>query len=118
MITRASSILILAGVLVMGISQFAAGQDPTPSPTPIDKQYTWNNNGTNFNDVLNWNPGGGPPVAGDVAAFAAAPGTQPILTASDTISGLYFTGTGTSGFDLTRSGTTQTLTLTATGTVI
>ncbi len=108
----------------MGISQFAAGQDPTPSPTPdpsatpIDKQYTWKNTLTNFNDPNSWNENGAPPVAGDVGAFTAAAVAQPQLTASDTISGLYFTGTGTSGYDLTRLGITQTLTLTATGTVI
>jgi autotransporter-associated beta strand protein len=120
MITRASSILILAGVLVMGISQFAAGQDPTPSPTPDpsatpdDAQRVWNNTGTNFNSNASWN--GSFPGANDVAAFTTAPVTQPQLTANDTIAGLYFAGTGTSGYDLTRSGTTQTLTLAGTAT--
>ena len=120
MITRASSILILAGVLVMGISQFAAGQDPTPSPspdpsaTPDDAQRVWNNTGTNFNSNASWS--GSFPGANDVAAFATAPVTQPQLTANDTIAGLYFAGTGTSGYDLTRSGTTQTLTLAGTAT--
>jgi len=118
MITRASSILILAGILVVSVPQFAAGQDPTPSPTPLDKQYIWKNTGTDFNNGNNWTPNGGPPVAGDVGAFNAAAVTQPQLTASDTISGLYFTGTGTSGYDLTRSGITQTLTLTGPNTII
>ena len=118
MIARASSILILAGILVVSVSQFAAGQDPTPSPTPLDKQYIWKNTGTDFNNGNNWTPNGGPPVAGDVGAFNAAAVTQPQLTASDTISGLYFTGTGTSGYDLTRSGITQTLTLTGPNTII
>jgi autotransporter-associated beta strand protein len=124
MITRSSSILILAGVLVMGISQFAAAQDPTPSPTPdpsatpIDAQYTWKNTGTDFNTTGNWTPNSGPPAAGDVAAFNAAAVAQPNLSTSDTISGLYFTGTGTSGYDLTRSGITQTLTLNGFATTI
>jgi len=109
----------------MGISQFAAGQDPTPSPTPdpsatpLDKQYTWKNTlpNTNFNAAGSWNENGGPPVAGDVGAFTAAAVAQPQLTANTNIAGLYFTGTGTSGYDLTRSGA-QTLTLTGPATAI
>ena len=34
MITRASCILILAGVLVVSVPEFAAAQDPTPTPDP------------------------------------------------------------------------------------
>src|SRR5438105_8129573 len=34
MITRASCILILAGVLVVSVPEFAAAQDPSPTPDP------------------------------------------------------------------------------------
>src|ERR1700720_704114 len=120
MITRSSSILILAGVLVMGISQFAAAQDPTPSPTPDpsatpdDAQRVWQNTGTDFNNNASWS--GSKAGANDVAAFDTAPVTQPQMTASTNIAGLYFKGTGTSGYNLTRT-TTQTLTLNGTATV-
>src|ERR1700720_2952399 len=120
MITRSSSILILAGVLVMGISQFAAAQDPTPSPTPDpsatpdDAQRVWQNTGTDFNNNASWS--GSKPGVNDVAAFDTAPVTQPQMTASTNIAGLYFKGTGTSGYNLTRT-TTQTLTLNGTATV-
>src|SRR5205807_6020828 len=112
MITRASCILILAGVLVVSVPEFAAGQDPTPSPTPEDARRFWGNTGTNFNADASWTVKA--PGAGDVGAFtAAAVITQPQLTASVSIAGLYFEGTGSSGYDLTRT-STQTLTLTGT----
>jgi len=123
MITRASSILILAGVLVMGMSQFAAGQDPTPSPTPDpsatpdDAQRVWGNTGSDFNTNANWTAGSGglAPGTGDVGTFtAAATFLSPNLSSSVTIAGLYFKGTGASGYDLTRT-STQTFTLTANG---
>src|SRR5207244_8380671 len=63
---------------------------------------------TDFNDNASWN--GSKPGANDVAAFNAAAVTQPNMSADATIAGLYFTGTGTSGYDLTRT-STQTLTL-------
>ena len=116
MITRASSILILAGILVVSVPQFAAGQDPTPSPTPEDAQRTWNNSGTDFNTDTNWTPNHAPGT-GDVAAFNTAEVTQPKLSMSVTIAGLYFTGTGTSGYDLTNTAG-ETLTLTASNTAI
>src|SRR5437870_5267679 len=116
MITRASCILILAGILVVSVPEFAAGQDPTPSPTPDDAQRVWGNTGTDFNTDTNWTPNHAP-GNGDVAAFSGAEVTQPNLSASVTIAGLYFTGTGTSGYDLTRT-STQTLTLTASNTTI
>jgi fibronectin-binding autotransporter adhesin len=112
-------ILILAGVLIVSVPEFAAGQDPTPSPTPEDAQETWTQLGTtDFNTSTNWT--GSPtrvPTAGDVAAFSGAAVKQPNLSLSVTISGLYFKGTAASGYDLTRT-STQTLTLTATNAVI
>jgi len=119
MITRASSILILAGILVVSVPEFVAGQDPTPSPTPDDAQQQWKNTAgnTDFNAGTSW-VSGTAPGNNDVGAFTSAPVAQPNLSASVQIAGLYFKGTGTSGYDLTRSGITQTLTLTATATSI
>ena len=119
MITRASCILILAGVLVVTVPEFAAGQDPTPSPTPDDAQQQWKNTAgnTDFNAGTSW-VSGTAPGNNDVGAFTSAAVAQPNLSASVQIAGLYFKGTGTSGYDLTRLGITQTLTLTATATSI
>src|SRR5438128_5156956 len=82
-------ILILAGVLVVSVPEFAAGQDPTPSPTPDDAQRVWQNTGTDFNSNASWP--GSKPGANDVAAFNAAAVTQPNMSADATIAGLYFT---------------------------
>ncbi len=118
MITRASCILILAGVLVVSVPEFAAGQDPTPSPTPDDAQQVWKNTAgnTDFNAGASW-VSGTAPGNNDVGAFTSAAVAQPNLSASVQIAGLYFKGTGSSGYDLTRT-STQTLMLTATGTSI
>src|SRR6202043_2996964 len=70
----------------------------------------WKNTGTDFNAGASWVSGTAPGV-GDVGAFNAAEITQPKLSASISIAGLYFTGTGTSGYDLTNT-TAETLTLT------
>ena len=119
MITRASSILILVGILVVSVPEFMAGQDPTPSPTPDDAQQVWKNTAgnTDFNNGNSW-VSGTAPGNNDVGAFTSAAVAQPNLSASVQIAGLYFKGTGTSGYDLTRLGITQTLTLTATATSI
>jgi len=119
MITRASCILILAGVLVVSVPEFVKGQDPTPSPTPDDAQQVWKNTAgnTDFNNGNSW-VSGTAPGNNDVGAFTSAAVAQPNLSASVQIAGLYFKGTGTSGYDLTRLGITQTLTLTATATSI
>jgi autotransporter-associated beta strand protein len=57
--------------------------------------------------------GGTAPVAGDVAWFKVVKSTNPNLSASVSIAGLYFQSTGSSGYDITRT-STQTLTLTGT----
>src|SRR5438309_4379254 len=112
-------ILILAGILVVSFPEFVAGQDPTPSPTPDDAQQQWKNTAgnTDFNAGTSW-VSGTAPGNNDVGAFTSAAVAQPNLSASVQIAGLYFKGTGTSGYDLTRLGITQTLTLTATATSI
>ncbi|MEY2480189.1 MAG: mucin9 [Verrucomicrobiota bacterium] len=102
------------------------GDQPLPSPTPISDgtppvitqaaQQVWKNTGTDFNDGASW-VSGIAPSAGDVAAFSGAEATNPQLTASTAIAGLYFKGAGASGYDLT-SPSSQTLTLTASGTSI
>lgn len=103
--------------------RFVAAQDPSPTPeptpeptpdpppppdgTPVDAQQIWRNTAgnTSFNASASWNGGAGPvPGAGDVAAFTAAAVAQPNLASSLSISGLYFTGTGTNGYNLTRTG--------------
>ena len=93
---------------------------PTASATPpvVDAQQVWKNTAgdTDFNAGTSW-VSGIAPGAGDVGAFTAAVVAQPNLSASLSISGLYFDGTGTSGYDLTRT-STQTLTLSATSTTI
>ncbi|MFL6543133.1 MAG: PEP-CTERM sorting domain-containing protein [Chthoniobacterales bacterium] len=64
----------------------------------------WANTGTDYNAAASWNAGAGPaPGAGDVGQFSAAAVTQPNLTSSLSNAGLYFFGTGTSGYDVTGS---------------
>jgi autotransporter-associated beta strand protein len=84
----------------------------------LNLQQVWKNTAgnTNFNAGTSWISGTAP-GAGDVAAFTSAAVAQPNLSASVSISGLYFKGTGTTGYDLTRT-STEILTLTATGTTI
>src|SRR5437588_5700190 len=76
-------------------------------------QKTWNNTGTDWNTASDWT--GGVPTGNNVAVFAASPGTQPNVSASDTTAGLYFLGAGTNGFNLTSSSSAVTLTLTGVG---
>ena len=102
------------------------GDQIQPSPTPISSgtppvttlsaQQVWANTGTDFNDGTSWNSSVAP-GAGDVAAFSGAAVTQPQLSASVSIAGLYFQGTSASGYDVTRS-SSEILTLTASGTSI
>jgi len=72
----------------------------------------WGNTGTDYNTSANWNSGAGPaPGTGDVGKFTSAELTQPNLSASLSNSGLYFNGTGVSGYDVTsNAGVTLTLT--------
>src|SRR5438128_2290270 len=76
---------------------------------------TWKNSGTDFNTSTSWNPSGAPGSA-DRAVFSSAMSVQPNLSASLTIQELYFSGTSTSGYDLTSSSTSIKLTLTSTRT--
>jgi autotransporter-associated beta strand protein len=82
-----------------------------------DAERDWANTGSDFNTGGNW-VGGVAPGTGDVAWFKSSGSfLSPNLSASKTISGIYFNGTGASGYNLTRT-STQTFTLTATGTSI
>src|SRR2546430_3485563 len=92
----------IAALLLAGSANFAAasGRHPLP-PDVIDAARTWNNTGTDFNTTANWT--GGVPGANDVGLFAAAPITQPNLSASLTIAGLRFSDL-TSGYDITSTG--------------
>jgi fibronectin-binding autotransporter adhesin len=94
---------------------------PTPTPRP-DGETDWKNTGgTDWNTGTNWTAvsGSAPPAAGDVAWFKTAFSSgQPNLSASVSIAGLYFNGTGTSGYDITSSSTAVKLTLTGTASAI
>jgi fibronectin-binding autotransporter adhesin len=85
-----------------------------------DAERDWGSTGSDFNTNANWTAGTGgvAPGAGDVAWFKSSGSfLSPNLSTSKTISGIYFNGTGASGYNLTRT-STQTFTLTATGTSI
>jgi fibronectin-binding autotransporter adhesin len=75
----------------------------------------WQNSGTDWNTGTNWS-GNSVPVAGDTATFGIVKGTNPNLSASDTISILNFSTAASSGYDITSSNTGIKLTLTSTGT--
>lgn len=99
------------------------GPKPKPTPTPKpDGESDWKNaGGTDWNTGANWTAvsGSAPPVAGDVAWFKTAFSSgQPNLSASTSIAGFYFNGTGSSGYDITSSSAAIKFTLTATGTTI
>src|SRR5437660_1712345 len=90
---------------------------PTPAPTPKpDGETDWKNTGgTDWNTGTNWTAvsGSAPPIAGDVAWFKTAFSSgQPNLSASTSIAGFYFNGTGSSGYDITSSTTAIKFTLT------
>lgn len=70
---------------------------------------TWNNAGTDFNTGANWT--GGLPGAADNATFTGAAGVnQPNLSANITIQGLTFSSLTSSGYSLTRTAGSLTLT--------
>ena len=62
-------------------------------------QKTWNNTGTDFNAAGSWT--GGSPSGSNVAYFNVAPITQPSLSASIGVSGLFFDNATTTGYDIT-----------------
>jgi fibronectin-binding autotransporter adhesin len=76
---------------------------------------TWKNSGTDWNTNTNWNPSGVPGTS-DYVLFSSAMSTQPNLSASDSVLGLYFSTTTASGYDITSSSTSIKLTLASTGT--
>jgi autotransporter-associated beta strand protein len=77
-------------------------------------QRIWNNTGTNFNSTGSWT-GGVVPSGSNVAAFTTVEGTQPNLSVSIGISGFYFIGSGSSGYDITSSSAAIKFTLTGIG---
>jgi fibronectin-binding autotransporter adhesin len=77
----------------------------------IDAARLWANTGTDFNTGASWT-GGVAPGVGDVGQFAAVEATNPNLSSSISISGLYFSGTASSGYDVTSSSSAVTFTLT------
>src|SRR5438034_8143979 len=93
---------------------------PTPKPGPVDGETDWKNTGgTDWNTGTNWTAvsGSAPPIAGDVAWFKTAFSSgQPNLSASTSIAGFYFNGTGSSGYDITSSSTSVKFTLTGSNT--
>ena len=90
---------------------------PTPTPSPVvdDGESDWGNaSGTDWNTVANWTGvagGSAPPAPGDVAWFTGAKVTDPNLSSSVSISGLYFSATNSSNYTLSNSND-ATLTLT------
>ncbi len=76
---------------------------------------TWKNTATDWNTTSSWNPSGVPGTS-DYAIFSSVMSTQPNLSASNTILGLYFSTTTASGYNITSSSTSIKLTLTSTGT--
>jgi hypothetical protein len=66
-------------------------------------QRTWNSIGTDWNTATNWT-GGAPTVANAVGVFNTVESVQPNLSASVSIAGIYFFGTGSSGYDVTSTG--------------
>ncbi len=105
-LSRSFPFLALAGLLIASeVSAHAAAA-------------TWSNTGTDFNTGGNWTSGTGPggiPGTGDVATFTGAEATNPNLSASLTIQGLNFSTAATSGYTLSASSATLTLTNVGTG---
>lgn len=65
-------------------------------------QRIWENSGTEFNADVNWTTDVAP-GEGDVAVFNTAALVQPELSAGRTIAGLFFLGSGASGYDFTSA---------------
>ncbi len=93
LLKRIALCFALAG---LGLAQSARGAEKD-----------WKSAGTDFNTDANWtNSGGGATTApglGDVAWFKTAETVNPNLSASKSIAGLYFNGTGSFGYDITRT---------------
>src|SRR5438132_1874633 len=66
---------------------------------------TWKNTGgTDWNTNSSWTPSG-VPGSSDYAIFNSAVSSQPNLSVSDTILGLYFSATNASGYNITSTST-------------
>src|SRR2546423_13293861 len=82
---------------------------PKPSPTPgvIDGETDWKNTAgnTDWNTGASWTAvtGSAPPAVGDVAWFKAARVTNPNISGSTSVAGLYFNGNGTNGYTISAS---------------
>lgn len=71
----------------------------------VDGETDWKNVGTTWSTASNWTAvsGSAPPAAGDVAWFKVGAVTSPNVTTAVSISGLYFSSTGSSGYAITRT---------------
>lgn len=74
---------------------------------------TWKNTGTDFNASTNWTPA--LPGATDRGVFVGAAVAQPDLSASITLSGITFSNTTTSGYDISSTSGSLTLSSTSIG---
>ncbi len=84
------------------------------SPSAKAALRVWANSGTDYNLGTSWT-GGTAPGDGDVGQFNAAPVTQPNISLSLSNAGVFFSGTGTSGY-LLNATTGASLTLTGVST--
>lgn len=71
---------------------------------------TWNSLGTDWNTDANWT-GLAPVASGAVGEFTTVESVQPNLSTSVSIAGIYFQGTGSSGYDVTSSSSAVIFTL-------
>jgi fibronectin-binding autotransporter adhesin len=90
-----------------------AGCTTAIGTTGFAATVTWNNTSTDFNTGSDWNTGT-VPGAGDTGTFTGPEVANPNLSATDTIQGLAFSTTNSSGYTLSG----QALTLTNTGTAL
>jgi len=124
-----TSASLFAGQMIPIVEHDSAAFDPTiiqpitdgnngsvvgPGEQDLDAERDWANTGTDFNTTTSWT-GGVVPTLGDVAWFKAAEITNPNLSSSVSIAGLYFQGTGSNGYDITASAG-QSFTLTGSNT--
>jgi fibronectin-binding autotransporter adhesin len=110
---RGSAFVFALTTDLLALLIFGVAAAPTYAATA-----TWNNTGTDFNTGANWTGGtgtGGIPGAADNATFTGAEVTNPNLSLADTIQGLTF-ALGASGYTLSSSGPSLTLTNTGTTT--
>lgn len=110
------ALLLLASASVANAGGGTPKPKPTPTPAPlVDGETDWKNTSTDWNTGGNWTAvtGTAPPAAGDVAWFKVVKSTNPNLSASASVAGLYFSSTASSNYTITA---TSPFTLTLTGT--